>query len=183
MVVKDNHPLLRKKIQGFFDSPTLYEAEFHRATLTTTGGRGRVETRAMVTSADLPRGFTGFAGVRQLFRLERTVEHNRSGKVFQETVFGMTSLPRSTRSAAEVAALVQGHWTIENRSHYVRDVTFGEDASQVRVGSAPQVMAALRNMAVGLIRLSGLVNVAAARRLFAARHCLVLKLLGCPITE
>ena len=182
MVVKDNHPLLRKKIEGFFASPTLYEAEFHRATQTTQQ-RGRVETRAMVTSDDLPRGFTGFPGVRQLFRLERTVEHKGSGKLCRDIVFGMTSLPRSTGSAAEVAALVRGHWTIENRCHYVRDVTFGEDASQVRVGSAPQVMAALRNMAVGLIRLSGLMNVAAARRLFAARPRLALKLLGCPITE
>jgi hypothetical protein len=182
MVVKDNHPLLRKKIQGFFDSPTLYEAEFHRATQT-TGGRGRVETRVMVTSDDLPRGFTGFAGVRQLFRLERNVTHKKSGKVCQETVFGMTSLPLSAGSTQELAALVRGHWTIENRCHYVRDVTLGEDASQVRVGSMPQVMAALRNMALGLIRLSGLMNVASARRLFAAQPRLALKLLGCQITE
>jgi predicted transposase YbfD/YdcC len=182
MTVKNNHPLLRKKIAGFFNSPTLYEAEFHRAT-ETARGRGRVETRTLVTSDDLPRGFTGFAGVRQLLCLERTVVHKKSGKFCQETVFGMTSLPRSIASAAQLAALVRGHWTIENRCHYVRDVTFGEDASQVRVGSVPQVMAAFRNTALALIRLSGRTNVAAARRRFAARPRLALQLLGCPITE
>ena len=83
MVVKNNHPLLRKKIEGFFNSPTLYEAEFHRATQTTCA-RARVETRAIVTSDDLPRGFTGFAGVRQVLRLERSVTHKKSGKVCQE---------------------------------------------------------------------------------------------------
>jgi len=182
MVVKNNHPLLRKKIEGFFNSPTLYEAEFHRATQTTCA-RARVETRAIVTSDDLPRGFTGFAGVRQVLRLERSVTHKKSGKVCQETVFGMTSLPRCVASAPVLAELVRGHWTIENRCHYVRDVTFGEDASQVRVGSVPQVMAAFRNVALGLIRLSGRSNVAAARRLFAAQPRLALKLLGCQITE
>ena len=182
MVVKNNHPLLRKKIEGFFNSPTLYEAEFHRAT-ETVRGRGRVETRALVTSDDLPRGFTGFAGVRQLFRLERMIEHKKSGKFCQEPVFGMASLPRSVASPAQLAALIRGHWTIENRCHYVRDVTFGEDASQVRVGSVPQVMAAFRNTALALIRLSGKTNVAAARRRFAAQPHLALKLLGCPITE
>jgi len=182
MVVKNNHPLLRRKIEGFFNSPTLYEAEFHHAT-ETTRRRGRVETRSIVTSDDLPRGFTGFAGVRQLFRLERTVAHKKSGKLCQETVFGMTSLPRSAGDAPELAALVRGHWTIENRSHYVRDVTFGEDASQVRIGSVPQVMAAFRNTALGLIRVSGRSSVAASRRLFAAQPRLALKLLGCQITE
>ena len=59
---------------------------------------------------------------------------------------------------------VRGHWGIENRLHYVRDVTLGEDASQVRTGAAPQVMAALRNVVLGLLRSGGETNIAAAIR-------------------
>jgi hypothetical protein len=190
MPVKDNHPLLRKKIESFFESANLYQAEFayHREV---TVGRGRVEVRSLLLSDDLPRGFTGFAGVRQLFRLERVVRrdetafrpHKKSGKEHRQVVLGMTSLPRSVCSAAELLPLLRGHWCIENRSHFVRDVTFGEDGSQVRVGNLPQVLAALRNAAIGLIRIAGWPNVAAARRYFAARPAEALQLMGCTITE
>ncbi|SDM36383.1 hypothetical protein [Actinomyces ruminicola] len=51
-----------------------------------------------------------------------------------------------------MAAWVRGHWAIENRLHWVRDVTYDEDNHQLRTGSGPQVMAALRNLAISLIR-------------------------------
>ncbi len=74
--------------------------------------------------------------------------------------------------------LVRGHWHIENRSHWVRDVTFDEDRSQVRSGNIPQAMAALRNTVIGLMRWAGETNIAAARRKFAAKPRLALKLIG-----
>ena len=70
--------------------------------------------------------------------------------------------------ARRLLGLLRGHWGIENKVHYVRDVTFDEDRSQVRTGSAPQVMATLRNTAISLLRLSGATSIAAALRFHAA---------------
>jgi hypothetical protein len=81
-----------------------------------------------------------------------------------ETSFIITSLTTEQASPRELLRLIRGHWGIENRVHWVRDVTFDEDRSQVRVGAGPQVMAALRNTALGLLRLKGVRNIAAATR-------------------
>lgn len=64
----------------------------------------------------------------------------------------------------QVAAWIQGHWRIENRLHWVRDVTFDEDRSTIRTGSGPQVMATFRNTVIGWFRLTGVTNIAAALR-------------------
>ena len=97
----------------------------------------------------------------------------------------MTSLPPQHKRGSPQAllGLLRGHWHIENKSHYVRDVTFDEDRSQVRVGSLPQVLAALRNACISLLRLRGHNNVAAACRHCAAQPQAALDLLGIPKTE
>ena len=102
----------------------------------------------------------------------------KTGEVREETVYGVTSLAPPRGTAAQVLRAERHHWHIENRSHWVRDVTFGEDASQVRTGSIPQVMAALRNTVIGLLRLTGAPNLAAARRYYAANPGAALALLG-----
>ena len=89
----------------------------------------------------------------------------------------MTSLGPNT-TPADLLRLWRGHWAIENRLHYVRDVTFGEDASQVRSGAAPEVLAALRNTVIGLLRAAGHTNIAAARRQMAWQPGAALQLLG-----
>ena len=78
----------------------------------------------------------------------------------------------------ELLCLWRSHWEIENRLHYVRDVTMKEDASQVRSGSAPQVMAALRNTTLGLLRQTGATNIAAALRHYGYKPLEALALLG-----
>src|SRR5262249_44063930 len=70
-------------------------------------------------------------------------------------VLGVTSLAATEATPERLATYVRGHWSIENKIHWVRDVTFGEDASHVRTGSRPRVMATLRNLAIGLIRQAG----------------------------
>ena len=82
----------------------------------------------------------------------------------------MTSLPPQHKRGSPQAllGLLRGHWHIENKSHYVRDVTFDEDRSQVRVGSLPQVLAALRNACISLLRLRGHNKIVAACRYHAA---------------
>ena len=62
--------------------------------------------------------------------------------------------------AGQLLKWARGHWSIENRSHYVRDVTIGEDASRIRKGSGPEVMAAIRNAAIGFLRSTGATNIA-----------------------
>jgi predicted transposase YbfD/YdcC len=84
------------------------------------------------------------------------------------TVYGVTSLGLAQASPARLADLLRGHWAIENGLHYVRDVTFAEDASQVRTGSGPSVMACLPNLAIGVLSRAGPVNLAATLR--SARH-------------
>jgi hypothetical protein len=79
-------------------------------------------------------------------------------------VYAITSLPFEQARPARLADLLRGHWTIENGLHWVRDVTFAEDASQVRTGAAPTVMAVLRNLVVGVLSRAGPLNVAAALR-------------------
>jgi hypothetical protein len=166
---------LRKKIVAFFASPTLFESETRQATTREANRRGRVEERTL-TLGWCPSGavdlgeYTGFAGARAVFRIERRVLVKKTGAVTkEESVLGITSLQPAHHDASALLQVVRGHWAVENKSHYVRDVTFGEDGSQARKGNLPQVLAALRNAAIGLTRLSGWQNVAAACRFFAAR--------------
>ena len=84
-----------------------------------------------------------------------------------ETVYAITSLDHHDADARLLAAWIRSHWTIENCLHWVRDVTEGEDHSSVRTGNGPQVMAALRNTAINIIRLRGGTNIAAAHRGFS----------------
>jgi hypothetical protein len=79
-----------------------------------------------------------------------------------------------------VLGLLRGHWTIENRCHWVRDVTYDEDRSQAHIGAIPQVMAALRNLAISLLRLACYTAIASATRRLPALPWHALALLGCP---
>lgn len=100
----------------------------------------------------------------------------------QETVYGITSLSVEEADAGRLLALTRGHWGIENSLHYKRDVSLGEDASRVREGSAPQVMAALRNSIVHL--LDGTADsLAAAMRTMSNCFGKALALLGLPQLE
>ena len=92
--------------------------------------------------------YLAWPGLQQVFEIERTVTYQRTGQQRRETVYGITSLPPQRADAARLLSLVRQHWAIENRSHSVRDVTYDEDRSQVRCGSIPQTMAALRNLAI-----------------------------------
>jgi predicted transposase YbfD/YdcC len=91
------------------------------------------------------------------------------GKRTEATRYFITSIPRAVAGASQLLGWVRGHWSIENGSHYVRDVTLGEDASRIRKGSGPEVMAALRNVAIGFLRSTGVTNIAEGLRRNAAR--------------
>jgi hypothetical protein len=140
-------------------------------------GHGRIEQRGLQTS-NVWRGHSDWPGLAQVFRLERQVSIKKTGEVREEVVAGVTSLGPERADAARLLALVSGQWQIENYSHWVRDVTWDEDRSQVRCGNIPQVMAALRNTVIGLMRWAGHTNIAAACRRFAAQPRAALHLIG-----
>lgn len=89
----------------------------------------------------------------------------------------VTSLPAHSANPQQLLALNRGHWGIENRLHYVRDMAFDEDRCRARKGSTPQVLAALRNFAISLLRLNGFPNITATLRALAARPASILRLL------
>jgi predicted transposase YbfD/YdcC len=126
----------------------------------TDRGHGRRATRT-VKVLDVP-AWIEFTAATQVAQLRRTV--TRKGRRTVEIVYLITSADARTAPPAVLATWVQSHWEIENRLHWVRDVTFDEDRSQIRTGNAPRVMASLRNTAITLLRLDGHHNIAAALR-------------------
>lgn len=156
--VKANMPTLHQKLKKlpWKDMPA------YTATVT---DRGRRVTRT-IKVADVP-DWIDFPGAAQVAQLRRTVTDKAAKTV--EVVYLITSASHNAAPPQRLAAWVQGHWAIENRLHWVRDVTFGEDDSQVRTGQAPRVMATCRNLAISMLRIAGWDNIAAGLR-HHARH-------------
>ncbi len=129
-------------------------------------------------------GYVGSAGtvgeawphLQQVCRLER--QRDVKGKKQVEVSYAITSLPATAAGARRLLTISRGHWGIENRLHWVRDVTFDEDRSQVRTGAAPQVLAALRNLVISLVRRAGHSNIAAALRRHNAHLTEALDMVG-----
>ncbi len=174
-VVKDNQPSLREAIALLFSQPPWGE-EF--ATVTEQGRHGdRQEVRKLRASAALNE-YLDWPQVQQVCGVERRV--TRKGITREETAYAITSLSPKKADAQRSLQVWRGHWRIENRLHYVRDVTMKEDASQVRTRAAPQVMAALRNVVVSLLRQAGATNIAATLRQCSYKPGEALDLLGLP---
>jgi predicted transposase YbfD/YdcC len=139
MIVKENQPQLRADIELVFMLPPMGDRQ---ATVRTVDlGHGRIEPRNLTTSAALV-GYSDWPGLAQVFALGRHVILQKTGEERVEVVYGVTSLRPERATPERLLALVRGQWQIENRSHWVRDVTLDEDRSQVRCGNIPQVMAA-----------------------------------------
>ena len=164
MTVKANMPTLYRQLKKL-----PWTAIPAVSTVSTDHGR---RARRTIKAALAP-AWIGFAGAAQVAQLRRTV--TRNGKKTVEVVYLITS----DRDADPVtlAAWARSHWEIENRLHWVRDVTYQEDKSLVRTGNAPRVMASLRSLAISLLRLDGHVNIAAANRHHARDPQRTLKLL------
>lgn len=192
--MKENQPSLRADLALAFDAlgealtankgavpPWLLrewaegEVTFSRYRETDTG-HGRSEEREAWALSDPElnayAGSTGSAGaawphLRQIVRIRR--ERTVRGETSEETVDLVTSLPPAGADAERLLGWNRSYWEIENRLHWVRDETLGEDRSQVRSGNAPQVMAALRNLLLAILRRDKAKNIAAALRTLAAR--------------
>jgi predicted transposase YbfD/YdcC len=175
---RDNQPTLRADIELLFADPDAATLFVEDRDVMTDKGHGRLEVRILQTSSVL-NDYLNWPGVQQVFRLDRKRIILKTGEVQTETAYGITSLAAHRAGAAPLQGLVRGHWSIENRSHWVRDVTFGEDHSQVRNGHLPQVMAALRNCVIGLLRLRHFRWIPDAFDYFAAHPFKALATIGC----
>lgn len=160
--VKANRPTLLKALKA------LPWTKVPVGSISTDRSHGR-RTRRTIKVIDVPTlpGWPEFTGVAQVAQLRRTAirtDKNGKKKTTVEVVYLITSSAHRDAPPTVLAAWVKGHWCIENKLHHVRDVTFDEDRSQVRTGPAPHVMASLRNTAIGILRLVGWDNIAAALR-------------------
>jgi len=123
-------------------------------------GHGRLERRT-VKATEVGAGL-GFPHATQVLQVRRTV--TRNGRKSVEIVYLITSMPMTAAAPTQIATWIRGHWGIENRLHWVRDVTFDEDRSTIRTGTGPQVMAAIRNTAISILRLAGHTSIAVGLR-------------------
>jgi predicted transposase YbfD/YdcC len=172
--VKDNqHHLLDALVTLFRLEPPPGETF---AIASQRGRRGDRQEERTLRASTILNAYLDWPHLGQVCTVERVI--TRKGRTTHETAYAITSLTPQQANAARLATIWRGHWGIENRLHWVRDVTFDEDRSQIRTGNGPQVVAALRNTVIGILRRAGHTNIAAALRTYAARPLEVLALAG-----
>ena len=144
-------------------------------------GHGRIDERQILSSFRIA-GKIEFPYLEQVFRVTRKSEVVKTGKISEQTIYGMTSLPVEEYGAEELLELVRNHWGIENGLHYRRDVTFKEDACRQTSSNGGRVLAVLNNLTIGILRKLGWENIAKARRYFNAQIDEAIKLIMLPLS-
>jgi predicted transposase YbfD/YdcC len=160
LIVKRNQPGLHAQLAAlpWRQVPVAHQARER--------GHGRTERRTLKVTA-VARGLA-FPHAAQAIQIVRR-RQVKGKKWSTETCYAVTSLAITQANPAQLAAIIRGHWAIEDRLHWVRDMDFDEDRSQVRTASGPQVMASLRNLVITILRLAGAGSIAAALRYHARR--------------
>lgn len=179
LIVKANQRLLRSDIALLFsDAPQRWLPE--QSSYQVNQGHGRLEVRTIRTSTQLNDYIAAkWVDVAQVFQLQRRI--TRQKRTTTETVYGITSLSSRLASPPRLLHFIRQYWQIENRLHWRRDVTLGEDASTVSRGQTPQVLAMLNNVILALVDRLGIPNLAAQQRIFDAQPQLALNLILHPI--
>jgi predicted transposase YbfD/YdcC len=179
LIVKANQRLLCSDIAVLFSEqprPWLPEQSSYQV----NQGHGRLEVRTIRSSSQLNDYITPkWMDVAQVFQLQRRI--TRGHKTTTETVYGITSLSAQVAPPPRLLHLIRQYWQIENRLHWRRDVTLGEDGCTVSRGQAPLVLATLNNVILALVDRLGFSNLAAQQRIFDAKPQLALDLLLHPI--
>ena len=177
LVVKENQATLHADIAASF-APEADDTGRVGTACTVTQHGDRIEYRTLTASTALV-GYSDWPGLQQALQIERRVINKRTGQLLrQETAYAVTSARPQRAAPPQLLTLWRQHWGIENRLHYIRDVTFDEDRATVRAHHAPQVMAAFRNAAIGLIHALGATQIAATCRLFMAQPLAAFLALG-----
>lgn len=159
LILKGNQPLALQAAQALLSGTDTQFAG--RTDHDTDRGHGRTEHRTLRV-ADCDDRL--FPGARQVFRLRRDTGGLDGVRTSKEIVYGIASLGADLAGPAHLNHYTRQHWCVENRLHWVRDMTFREDSSQLRTGTAPRAMATFRNLAVSTIRFAGRANIAHTRR-------------------
>jgi predicted transposase YbfD/YdcC len=160
--VKQNQPTLYADLATYFADPHAC----CRQDETWDRRRGRVEHRGSRVSTEMNAYLApAWPLIAQVAEVTRTV--TEQGETSTEVIYLITDLCPQQASPLRLLSLVRGHWGIENRSHYVRDVSFQEDRSRLRTDNAPQLLAAFRNLAISLIHRCGSSQISATRRSFS----------------
>lgn len=155
LAVKGNQPSLRREVEAVFsDAP----AGTLKRACDVDKGHGRIEQRAVtvIREVDWLAGDRRFPGelrlpdVAAIVRVESRVEMKLRCRY--DTRYYITS---SAAPVEVLARAVRGHWGIENRLHWVLDVTFDEDRSRLRKGHGARNMAVVRHFALNLVRSAG----------------------------
>ncbi|WP_433793800.1 ISAs1 family transposase [Actinoplanes sp. CA-252034] len=171
LTVKGNQPYLHRQLTG------LPWRAVPDAIRDADRGHGRREIRTLkILTISAGIDFPHATQALQIRRRRRRLDQPK--RFTTETIYAITDLPVHQAKPTQLAAWIRGHWTIENKIHWVRDVTFDEDRSQIRTGTGPEIMAALRNAAIGALRIAGTTNIAAAIRHHARDSGRTLALLG-----
>ncbi len=167
LLAKDNQPTLATDLVDFFGSPPP-DGQWTQAQ-SWDKAHGRLEHRHIICSPDLNDWFASrWAGIGQVFRLQRSTTLLKTGEVRHQTVYGISNLSLSQAPAQRMLLLSRGHWGIENRLHWRRDVSLGEDRCQTRTGKAPSILACLNSAILSLLDRLGIRNVPRQARFFDA---------------
>ena len=159
LILKGNQPLAHQAAQTLLSGT---DTEFADSmSVTDERGHGRTERRTLRVA---PCDDRLFPGAQQVFRLRRDTGGLDGVRTSKEIIHGIVSLNAEQAIPEHLNHYARGHWTVENRLHWTRDVTFHEDSSQLRTGTAPRAMATFRNLSLNTFRLAGRVNIAHARR-------------------
>ncbi len=170
--MKDNQPSVGAHL---VDQPWNYDKP---DAISNDRGHGRIEKRSLwALPVDSEEPIPGFPTARQMIQVLRETSDLDGTNPRSEVAFAITSRDATRADPQDLQEFMRGHWGIENRCHWVRDVTFDEDRSRVRTGSGPQIMASLRNLAISVLRLNGAKNIAAATRSCSYENILPFKLL------
>jgi predicted transposase YbfD/YdcC len=173
MIIKGNQPTLLATVARALAGP---DKDFADTTWTEENtGHGRRERRSIRAA---PAGGIAWPHAARVFRIRRDSGPTHGPWEHKEIAFGITSLPASLAGPRHLGIYARNHWAIENREHYVRDKTFGEDLQRVRTGNQPNAYAAIRNLVTGAFRRAGYANIAHARRYYGRDERRILTLYG-----
>jgi predicted transposase YbfD/YdcC len=175
LIVKENQPTMYEDLHDYFEDkdPDNSEWEYYKSV---QKGHGRLEVREIWTSTQMNAWFQkDWAGIAQTFKISRWTKEGEEER--EQVAYGFTNLTRKMACAEQLLSLNKKHWSIENRLHYRRDVTLGEDACQVRVEGAPPVLAAINGAILAFMDFLGVKNVASKMRHFDEHYGEVLSLI------
>jgi predicted transposase YbfD/YdcC len=144
--VKNNQRTLLEDIEFYFDNISRRPDAIQRSC-----SHGREEDRRVWVTQDL-EDYLRFPYARQAFKIERQIKNKKTGKISNETVYGITSRPEEEADAETILEIIRKHWTIENSCHYILDWAYDEDRCRIRKGNGPEVISRIRRFAIGLIK-------------------------------